>query len=114
LPLCFIGVKMNIQIIKLNTSEPNLRGKYRQNSVVFVECDASNGGFVINFPDAKSVKDSMFILKLTSAATGTAIITPYAGQYIDGADTYTLANENDSVGLVSNGSVWKIAFKISS
>jgi hypothetical protein len=102
---------MEIQVIKLNPSETALRGKYRQNSVVLVECDATNAAFSVTLPDAKSIKNCLLVFKRTNA-TNAVTLVPLTGQTIDGADSYSLASQYDSVSLVSDLSNWVIIYKM--
>jgi hypothetical protein len=102
---------MDVQVIKLNPSDTAIRGKYRQNAVLLVECDATNAAFSVTLPDAKSIKNCLLIIKRVNA-TNAVTVQGLTGQTIDGADSYSLATQYDTVTLASDLSNWVITAKI--
>jgi hypothetical protein len=76
--------------------------------------NASGGNITINLPDSgfvASAKDEMgklFYIKKVDASANTVTIDGYSTQTIDGAGTYVINTQYDSVTIVSDGSNYHI------
>lgn len=75
-----------------------------------IYCDATSAAFTVTLLAAATAADGFtFAIKKTDGSAHAVTIDGNASETIDGDLTYSLANENDSVLLVCDGSNWKIA-----
>lgn len=79
----------------------------RSDSVVLV--DATGGVATINLPDATLADGHETIVKKIDSSGNNVVLDPPGAQTIDGASTYTLSGQWDSVRVVSDGTDWFIA-----
>ena len=76
--------------------------------------NASGGNITITLPDsaevavAKNEMGKLFYIKKVDASANTVTIDPYSTQTIDGAGTYVINTQYDSVTIVSDGSNYHI------
>lgn len=71
--------------------------------------DATSGALAPVVPSAATVGNGFEIAyKKTDATANAVTVTRAAAETIDGATTYVLSGQNDSVCLVSNGTVWYV------
>jgi hypothetical protein len=91
-----------MRTIKLNNSETTLLGKY-QSGLNIVLCDASYGAYTVYVPDAKAIKDVIFLFKKTDAEANTITIRPiFEGQLFDTSEELTLESQNDTEQICSD------------
>lgn len=74
--------------------------------VVLFSCGASNR--TANLPTASGNGGKIFYIKKIDPGAGTVIIDGVSSETIDGATTYTLVSQYQSVTIISNGSAWYI------
>lgn len=71
----------------------------------FFVCDSSGGAFDITLPDAGTYLGRIITIKQISA-TNTVTVDTTGGQTIDGAASFPLATQYDTVTVISDGSDW--------
>jgi hypothetical protein len=70
--------------------------------------DATNGNIVVNLPTAASAIDRTYHIKKIDASANTITVTPNGVETIDGAATYVINVQYNSIQIVSDGSQWFI------
>lgn len=75
-------------------------------SVIFV--DSFGGAFTLTLPPASANTGKVFQMKKTDSSFNLVTIDGNASETIDGSLTRTLATENESYTIVSDGTNWKI------
>ncbi len=68
----------------------------------------ATGGVTIALPAAASSKGRTYVIKKTDATAGALTIDPNAAETIDGATTYVITTQYQSVTIVCDGSNWWI------
>ena len=70
--------------------------------------DASSGNKTITLPDASTCSGRQYIIKKIDSSSNSVVITPQAGQTIDGQTSVSINTQYAIVRVVSNGSNWFI------
>ena len=73
-----------LQIINLNPTENTLSGKINADTLIAVVlCDATNGSFSVNFPDAQHPRPYELVLKKIDSSSNTITFNPINNQTVD-------------------------------
>lgn len=70
----------------------------------FIDCTANT--FTLSLPTAVGITGRVYVIK--NSGTGIITIDPNSTQTIDGATTYTLAVQYESISIISDGANWKV------
>jgi len=70
--------------------------------------DASSGNKTITLPDASTCSGRQYIIKKIDSSSNSVVITPQAGQTIDGQTSISINTQYAIVRVVSDGSNWFI------
>lgn len=70
-------------------------------------CDATDGDITANLP-AAAANTGLFYVKKTDGSANQVIVNPAGAATIDGGATAVLANQNEAITLVSDGTNWSI------
>ena len=74
-----------------------------------VLCDATSGAFTVTLPAAATAGDGFAVrIKKTDSSTNIVTVDGNGSETIDGATTYLLYNQYDSVHMVCDGSNWHV------
>jgi hypothetical protein len=78
-----------------------------------VNVDATGASRTISLPSASAsnVPNRMYVINKVDASANTVVIDPNASQLINGATTYTLTTQYESVLIQSDGTAWYILSK---
>jgi hypothetical protein len=71
-------------------------------------CDATGGAITMALPPAALVPGRIYAFKRVNSGANAVVIDPNASETIDGAATYTLSAQWNSVTIMSNGTAWFI------
>ena len=73
-------------------------------------CDATGGAFAITLPAASNLDGRILIIKKIDASVNAVTVTRAGSDTIDGATTFTLTNQYDTVILASDqdNDVWDV------
>ncbi len=75
----------------------------------FIDLDATNGNRTATLPTAVGIAGREYTIKRVDNSGNTAGVATTGGQTIDGAASpYSLAAQNDTITVVSNGSNWRV------
>jgi len=72
----------------------------------------STTGITLTLPSAATTTGKVYTFKKADAGAGTVIIDGAGAETIDGAATYTMTTQYESVTLVSDGADWMITAEI--
>lgn len=72
-----------------------------------ITVSASGGVRTITLPPAAGIQGKVYTVKKTDSSTNTVTIDGNAAETIDGAATFVLNSENESVIIISDGSNWQ-------
>jgi hypothetical protein len=70
--------------------------------------DATGGAITMALPPAALVPGRIYAFKRINSGANAVVIDPNASETIDGAATYTLSAQWNSVTIMSNGTAWFI------
>lgn len=70
--------------------------------------DATAGAITMTLPPAALVPGRIYAFKRVNSGANAVVIDPNASETIDGAATYTLSAQWNSVTIMSNGTAWFI------
>lgn len=70
--------------------------------------DATSGAITMALPPAALVPGRIYVFKRINSGANAVVIDPNASETIDGAATYTLSAQWNSVTIMSNGTAWFI------
>jgi hypothetical protein len=70
--------------------------------------DATGGAITMALPPAALVPGRIYAFKRVNSGANAVVIDPNASETIDGAATYTLSAQWNSVTIMSNGTAWFI------
>lgn len=70
--------------------------------------DATGGAITMALPPAALVPGRIYAFKRVNSGANAVVIDPNAAETIDGAATYTLSAQWNSVTIMSNGTAWFI------
>jgi len=70
--------------------------------------DATGGAITMALPPAALVPGRIYTFKRINSGANAVVIDPNASETIDGAATYTLSAQWNSVTIMSNGTAWFI------
>lgn len=70
--------------------------------------DATGGAFTITLPAAADAAERTVTIKKTDASANAVTVDGAGSETIDGAATYSLAAQYDTVALWSDGSAWHV------
>lgn len=70
--------------------------------------DATSGAITMALPPAALVPGRIYAFKRVNSGANAVVIDPNASETIDGAATYTLSAQWNSVTIMSNGTAWFI------
>ena len=70
--------------------------------------DATGGAITMTLPPAALVPGRIYVFKRINSGANAVVIDPNASETIDGAATYTLSAQWNSVTIMSNGTAWFI------
>ena len=92
------------------------RGTYRsvtatgnvQSGDYLMLCDATGGAITMTLPPAALVPGRIYVFKRINSGANAVVVDGYAAETIDGATTYTLSAQWNSVTMMSNGTAWFI------
>jgi hypothetical protein len=79
-----------------------------------IYCNCTGGNIVLNFPTAVSKPARFFEIIKTDVSANKATITPVGGQTVNGAATFDVTTQFQTVAAVSNGSNYTIFYGASS
>jgi len=106
------GVEIDSLLVKDGSARPNVNVNPGTGAIslnVPIETVAGGGGGVTRtLPTAVGNRGLTFIVKKNDAAAGTITIDTTGGQTIDGATTYVLTVQYESVTLISDGTNWMV------
>lgn len=71
-------------------------------------CNVTGGGITITLPAASSNTNKCFTIKKTDSSTNTVTVDGNASETIDGATTYSITIQYESITIVCDGSNWHI------
>lgn len=71
-------------------------------------CNATGGAITMALPPAALVPGRIYVFKRINSGANAVVIDPNASETIDGAATYTLSAQWNSVTIMSNGTAWFI------
>ena len=71
-------------------------------------CDATAGAITMTLPPAALVPGRIYAFKRINSGANAVIVDPSGAETIDGAATYTLSAQWNSVTIMSNGTAWFI------
>lgn len=71
-------------------------------------CSASGGAFAVTLPTASSQSGKLFIIKKTDSSGNAVTVTRAGSDTIDGATTYALTAQYQSVTIISDGTNWNV------
>jgi hypothetical protein len=71
-------------------------------------CDATAGAITMTLPPAALVPGRIYVFKRINSGANAVIVDPSGAETIDGAATYTLSAQWNSVTIMSNGTAWFI------
>jgi hypothetical protein len=71
-------------------------------------CDATGGAFDIALPTAASSSGRVYVIKKIDSSGNAVTINPNGAELIEGAATYPVAAQWDSVTVQSNGTAWYV------
>lgn len=74
----------------------------------FLFCNATAAPFAVTLPNATLFHGKTIVVKKTDASLNTVTVTPVAAQTIDGAATFVLSSQYETVSIISNGTNWMI------
>ncbi len=74
----------------------------------YVFANASSGNITITLPPASSSKGREYVIKKIDSSSNSVIIDPNGNELIEGALTYSLTSQNQSVKIVCDGTQWWI------
>lgn len=74
----------------------------------FIDCDATSAAFSITLPAVASSSGKELIIKKIDSSANAVTVDGNASETIDGATTYSLAQQYDSVTIYCDGSEWHI------
>jgi len=98
-----------ITIVKLDSIDTILAGNYSPGDVVLVLCDAINEPFTVNMPDAGSARRTEFVFIKTDSSVNAVTLSGIVDQDINGASTFVLKSDFQSVRVISDGLKFYIA-----
>jgi len=96
----YIENNINYDNKRVVTISENHSAKYGE----IILSDASAGAISVTLPEPK--KDMVVIVKKIDSSTNAVTILPNGSETIDGGTSFSLANQNDYVRLVSDGTNW--------
>jgi len=70
--------------------------------------DAAGGAITMTLPPAALVPGRIYVFKRINSGGNAVIVDPSGAETIDGAATYTLSAQWNSVTIMSNGTAWFI------
>ena len=70
--------------------------------------DATGGAITMTLPPAALVSGRIYVFKRINSGANAVIVDPSGAETIDGAATYTLSAQWNSVTIMSNGTAWFI------
>ena len=70
--------------------------------------DATGGAITMTLPTAALVPGRIYVFKRINSGANAVIVDPSGAETIDGAATYTLSAQWNSVTIMSNGTAWFI------
>lgn len=73
-----------------------------------IVADATGGAITMALPPAALVPGRIYAFKRVNSGANAVVIDPNASETIDGAATYTLSAQWNSVTIMSNGTAWFI------
>lgn len=79
-----------------------------------VTANATTSAFAVMLPSAASITGRRYTVKKIDASGNAVTVIPTGAETIDGAASFTLAKENDTVSVISNGASWLVDTKTSS
>ena len=73
-----------------------------------ITCDATSAAFTITLPAVAGITGKPYTIKKTDSSGNIVTIDGNASETIDGATTYLLSSQYDTLPIVSDGSNWHI------
>ena len=73
-----------------------------------IVCNAAGAGFTVNLPTAIGALGRTYTIKKTDSSANAVTVDPFSTQTIDGAATYSLFAQWQSVTVVSDGANWQV------
>jgi hypothetical protein len=73
-----------------------------------IAVDASGGAVTISFPVASDFENKIWTIKKIDSSSNAVILDPDSSETIDGATTYSISTQYDSVSIISNGTNFEI------
>lgn len=74
-----------------------------------IVCNSTTAAFTVTLPTAVGALGRTYTVKKTDSSANAVTVDPNGAQTVDGAATYTLAKQWQSVTVVSDGANWQIA-----
>jgi hypothetical protein len=71
-------------------------------------CDATSGNVTVNLPAASGASEKVFTVKKTDSSSNTVTLDGNASETIDGATTFVLSAQYQSITVACDGSNWFI------
>ena len=69
-------------------------------------CDATNGGVIVNLPDAVGASGQVYVIKKVDSTSNLITIDPSGSQTVDGQTIQYIQYQNNAFSFVSNGQAW--------
>jgi hypothetical protein len=73
-----------------------------------IVADATGGAITMTLPPAALLSGRIYVFKRINSGANAVIVDPSGAETIDGAATYTLSAQWNSVTIMSNGTAWFI------
>lgn len=105
MPQTLTSIVEDIEALSLLVRKVEVDAAFTIVSGVVFLCDATSGAFAITLPEAGVLSESrILIIKKVDSSVNAVTVTRAASDTIDGATTYTLSSQYNSVTLVDDES----------
>lgn len=96
------GAFITSQIVTKTSTYPITTSDY------IILADGTSGAFTTTLPTAVGVTGQMYIVKRINSGANNITIATTSSQTIDGATSYLLTNQYDSLKVISDGANWQV------
>lgn len=98
-----------VQMLGVNVKYRNISATYTATTSDDYFINITSGTFTLNLPTAATPFGQVYVIK--NSGTGTVTVDPNGTQTIDGATTFAINVQNQSITIIGDGSNWKIVSK---
>ena len=77
-------------------------------TATYTRCNSSGGAFTVTLPTAVGITGRVYMVKKVDSSANAVTVDADGSETIDGAASYALTAQWDSVTVVSNGTNWEI------